>query len=266
MGASPKWNQTVVKSEAHISHVLAELRGKRWLSRGLSKSYGGLVPSIDRDGRDKLSRQQKLSLERQSIDIFQSTARHFATPAEEIALKDDVTALCVLRHYAVPTRLLDWSLSPYVAAYFAVSGDDKEHGEIWTFNEPLNEEMALRGIVWVENHLGKAGKPAFSERNACSSLSRTCHGVLKPAERELFGCSLRDSRTATTSFFPGFTALDLRMKAALCPRISVCMVPKPRKPPTRFREEPKRLEAANGPSGQKRQRAARDTATNSMPS
>jgi hypothetical protein len=33
----------------------------------------------------------------------------------------------------VPTRLLDWSASPYVAAYFAAEKDD-EDGEIWTFS------------------------------------------------------------------------------------------------------------------------------------
>jgi FRG domain len=115
-------------SEEKISHILAELRGKRWLSRGLSKSYGSLIPSIDRDGRDKLSRSRKLSLERQSIDIFQSTARYFATPDEALVLKDEFISLFVLRHYGVPTRLLDWSLSPYVAAYFAACDHPKPKG------------------------------------------------------------------------------------------------------------------------------------------
>jgi hypothetical protein len=40
----------------------------------------------------------------------------------------------VLRHYVVPTRLLDWSASAYVATYFAVCAHENEDGEIWTFS------------------------------------------------------------------------------------------------------------------------------------
>ena len=39
-----------------------------------------------------------------------------------------------MQHYGAPTRLLDWTLSPWVAAYFAVS-DLQDDGEIWAFNQ-----------------------------------------------------------------------------------------------------------------------------------
>lgn len=132
---SHNWKSTPLRSKEHTLHVLAELQGKQWLCRGHSIPSAGLAPSIDRAPREDLPRFKKLTLERQSINIFRSTARFFASPGEQHALRDDVGALMVLRHYGVPTRLLDWSNSPYVAAYFAVEeGNDAEDGQIWSFD------------------------------------------------------------------------------------------------------------------------------------
>src|SRR6185312_10737001 len=133
------WPTTTFSDENHALDVLMELYGKRWLCGGQRSRYSGLNPSIER-AHGALSRQQKLNLERQSIDTFRSTARSF-NPGEELALIDDLIALMVMRHYGVPTRLLDWSLSPYVAAYFA-SEDCDEDGKIWTFS---HDQYVLKG-------------------------------------------------------------------------------------------------------------------------
>jgi hypothetical protein len=79
-------------------------------------------------------------LERHAIQIFRDTARFFASTGESGAGTDDIVALMVLRHYGVPTRLLDWSRSPYTATYFACCWDDDNDGEIWCFDEPAYEE------------------------------------------------------------------------------------------------------------------------------
>jgi hypothetical protein len=137
---SHDWSTTTLTSEAEAAHVLGELQSKRWLCRGQSKRYGSLTPSIDRGTLANLPRAEKLMLERQSIDLFRSTVRFFADQGEQNSLTDDIIALMVLRHYGIPTRLLDWSKLPYVATYFAVEGNDTDDGEIWSFDEPLYED------------------------------------------------------------------------------------------------------------------------------
>ena len=68
----------------------------------------------------------------------------------------------VLRHYGVTTRLLDWSKSPYVAAYFAVESHDDKEGEIWSFDEPFYEDAQngpgpKQSKKWRETTIGGDG-------------------------------------------------------------------------------------------------------------
>lgn len=69
----------------------------------------------------------------------------------------------VMRHFEVPTRLLDWSRSPFVAAFFAVttldeSDNETKDGAIWAFDYP---EYVVRGREqwnrWPEATLGRTG-------------------------------------------------------------------------------------------------------------
>jgi FRG domain len=136
-----QWLTTDIIDVAQAEDDLAKLAGRRWLCRGQDADYGALTPSIDRDGLNSLSRLAKLKLERQSIDLFRLTA-HSVGPGEEQTYVDDGVALAVLRHYGVPTRVLDWSMSPYVVAYFAACGSAVTDGELWSFD---HDRYAERG-------------------------------------------------------------------------------------------------------------------------
>lgn len=125
---SASWNSTTLTSKQDVLRTLTELHGQRWLSRGHSRQYGRIVPSIDRGELASVGRAKKMGCERRSIDTFRSTARFFASSGEANALEDNVVTLMVLRHYGVQTCLLDWSASPLVAAYFAASADEGEDG------------------------------------------------------------------------------------------------------------------------------------------
>ena len=167
------WFSTTLESETEVLQVLTELQGNRWLSRGQADTYNNLNPSIERDGRGALSRAEKLTLERQSIDIFRSTARFFADEGERNALQSDIGALMVLRHYEVPTRLLDWSLSPFVSAYFAVSDNDSQDGEIWSFD--YDQYLKKGGEQW------RRWPRTTKDGDGCSfELDRTAFTVDEP--------------------------------------------------------------------------------------
>jgi hypothetical protein len=45
--------------------------------------------------------------------------------------ESDLESWMLMQHHYAPTRLLDWTLSPYVAAYFACRDNIKENGAVW---------------------------------------------------------------------------------------------------------------------------------------
>jgi hypothetical protein len=151
------WETKSVETMPEALDVLDELQGKHWICRGHSCVQGVLVPSIDRPPRQELPRIEKLRLERESIDLFRASARAFASPGEAGSLVDPFICMAVLRHYDVPTRVLDWTRSPFVAALFAASQDTVD-GELWAFDERAYElEGKAQWVTWPETTTDGSG-------------------------------------------------------------------------------------------------------------
>jgi len=152
------WPTTEVAAVREAEDELVGLAGDRWLSRGQALAYGTLLPSIDR-GAASPGRLEKLKKERQGIDLFRSVVRELG-PGEKGARTDDIVALMVLRHHSVPTRLLDWTMSPHIAAFFAVAEHADADGELWTFQ---HDQYALMGAEqwrrWPETTIDGSGDP-----------------------------------------------------------------------------------------------------------
>ena len=121
-------------------------RGRRWVFRGQRKRQWDIVSTLERCHHSGYASCIGLKkLEQKLVEEFERDASIF------ISLngwsKFDVLAL--MRHYEVPTRLVDFSESPFVALYFGIA--DKEPQEdfcVWAVCiDALKEYPPLDDIV-----------------------------------------------------------------------------------------------------------------------
>ncbi|SDW48472.1 FRG domain-containing protein [Variovorax sp. YR634] len=90
-----------------------------WAFRGQADPGWALFSSLSRRLlRDSLSRQEWRLREERAIRIFRRKA-HVYLPDRSV-LQDELRCLALMQHHGAPTRLLDFTKSPFVAAFFAV--------------------------------------------------------------------------------------------------------------------------------------------------
>jgi len=105
---------------------------RRWLFRGQMKAEWSLKSSLERAFESRrIPVTQTDPIEEMILMDFRSRAHLFdsSVPKHE----DIIAWLTLLRHHGGPTRLLDFTESFYVAAYFALDGAVDECA-IWAFN------------------------------------------------------------------------------------------------------------------------------------
>jgi hypothetical protein len=94
-----------------------ELCQKEWVFRGLLK-HQCLKTTLERFRDDaKIPWKDLPQVEAQLIREVERKSFGFGIPLPPIT--DKMWWASLMRHYGAPTRLLDWTYSPYVAAYFA---------------------------------------------------------------------------------------------------------------------------------------------------
>lgn len=110
----------------------------KWLFRGHTSAKWRLKTSIDRTNVD-----QKRNAEQAIINGFKRNMPHYKRT--DIDLSNTFQIVSYLQHYGAPTRLLDVSTSPYVAAFFALENAEQD-AAIYAFDQGLFQSYSINLI------------------------------------------------------------------------------------------------------------------------
>lgn len=100
-----------------------------WIFRGQSDENWELTTSIE---RSEIKPENRLKFEEMIIDQFKRRI-HFYLP-QELYPTNAIEWLSLMQHYGANTRLLDWTKSPYIAAFFALAGCRESSACVWALN------------------------------------------------------------------------------------------------------------------------------------
>ena len=134
------WNE----AKQYFEALLDENRA--WIFRGHYKSDWPLQPSLERI----LSRKPvDLTIERKIIAEFKRRAHQYLSSTEIPRALFEWLAL--MQHHGSPTRLLDWSRSPYISAFIAFEDTYKEEGDvaIWAIDSQWLQEVSVHRLQEV---------------------------------------------------------------------------------------------------------------------
>ena len=110
------------------------------ICRGQSVESWPLQPSLDRNVNPDTTYPQRLDEERCLVKRFQRRAEHLLginewTHVSQGRPDDLIRPMTVMQHFGAPTRLLDWTRSPWAAAFFAAVENLDQDGAVWWYYE-----------------------------------------------------------------------------------------------------------------------------------
>ena len=124
---------------------------QNWAYRGHEQADWPLLSSLGRYFSDmNIDTDEWNHCENRALRIFKRKASHFLQHIPE--RDDDFQWLAIMQHHGAPTRLLDFTWSPYVAVFFAL---ERAQGEaaVWALKPPKSiTPIGGRSFTLEETH------------------------------------------------------------------------------------------------------------------
>jgi FRG domain len=164
MARTPRWNETDVKDgvigidlsrwayfDDYIRQEMLDFRNFIW--RGQCAAAWSLESTLDRLLR-KRGQAYNLRLRAEHLQRFMMSTRGRRGPnPPNMSTENDWWALG--QHYGLATPLLDWSTSPYVAAYFAFVPEENDRADrraVWgLWRDAVERKSKEIANTWTES-------------------------------------------------------------------------------------------------------------------
>lgn len=151
-------NEELIENWEHFARIAADMISfqspgtPELLFRGQPVREWGLQPTLVRalghdEPGERLKTLDAIALARDALAMEYLLREQFRASSHLYPVAPPLPGLeqhwfywwSVMQHYGAPTRLLDWSASIYVAAYFAVVDYDHDDGAIWVIRPGILE-------------------------------------------------------------------------------------------------------------------------------
>lgn len=137
------WQQFV----SIVDHLDVGSVGKvPYVFRGQSDTNWTLQPSLLRYLLPAgCTAERALEIEAIALNEFTAQAHHYISDSTHRTTTDTLSWFTLMQHHGAPTRLLDWTASIYLAAYFAVIENWEKDGAVWLLHtNTMREQMGKR--------------------------------------------------------------------------------------------------------------------------